>query len=315
MPSRPDLRELANSVRDAFADADRETLLDVLTFVLKEYVVEGPPPMLIHQAETLADLQGVSFAQLVSALQTRFDHPELAMFIVDGEQVGVRVGGVVQPLLASRQPLAPASELPRPAAGVRVVETTLSQRPPSAAAPQAAPQAAPPYEPGSRFSAHPHELGEEFFVLSGTFSDEWGDYPAGTYVRNPPGSSHTPASANGCEIFVKLRQFDPEDTARVVIDTTTMTWQRGAASDIAIMPLHAFGSERVALVRLADASRFDANASRGGVEILMLEGTVATDSAEHPAGTWMRFPAGQECVLQGRSGANLWMKTGHLAQA
>jgi hypothetical protein len=135
MPSRPDLRELASNVRDAFADADRETLLDILTFVLKEYVVEGPPPMLIHQAETLSDLRGASFAQLVSALQTRFDFPELAMFVVDGNQVSVRVGGVVQPLLASRQPLSEAADLPRPAAGVRVVETTLQQRPPQAAPP------------------------------------------------------------------------------------------------------------------------------------------------------------------------------------
>lgn len=139
MPSRPDLRDIASNVRDAFADADRETLLDILTFVLKEYVVEGPPPMLIHQAETLADLQGASFAQLISALQTRFDHPELAMFVVDGEQVSVRVGGVVQPLLASRQGTS-AAELPRPSAGVRVVETTLQPRPPQAAsAPQPAP--------------------------------------------------------------------------------------------------------------------------------------------------------------------------------
>ncbi|HVK84950.1 MAG TPA: hypothetical protein VM513_12615, partial [Kofleriaceae bacterium] len=128
MPSRPDLREIATNVREAFADADRETLLDVLTFVLKEYVVEGPPPMLVHQAENLADLKGATFAQLISAMQTRFDHPELAMFVVDGEQVSVRVGGVVQPLLPSRQPLTPATELPRPAAGVRVVETTLQQR-------------------------------------------------------------------------------------------------------------------------------------------------------------------------------------------
>jgi len=130
MPSRPDLREIASNVKDAFADADRETLLDVLTFVIKEYVVEGPPPMLIHQAETLADLRGPSFAQLITALQTRFDHPELAMFVVDGEQVSVRVGGVVQPLLPGRQPLANAADLPRPQAGVRVVETTLQQRPP-----------------------------------------------------------------------------------------------------------------------------------------------------------------------------------------
>src|SRR6185436_339836 len=130
MPSRPDLREIASNVKDAFADADRETLLEVLTFVIKEYVVEGPPPMLIHQAETLSDLQGASFAQLITALQTRFDHPELAMFVVDGEQVGVRVGGVIQPLIGQRTPLGQplaAADLPRPTAGVRVVETTLVQ--------------------------------------------------------------------------------------------------------------------------------------------------------------------------------------------
>jgi len=139
MPSRPDLRDIATNVKDAFADADRETLLDVLTFVIKEYVVEGPPPMMIHQAETLADLKGASFAQVISALQTRFDFPELAMFVVDGEHVGVRIGGVVQPLLPGRQPA--AADLPRPSAGVRVVETAVQQRPAPAAPP---PQASAP---------------------------------------------------------------------------------------------------------------------------------------------------------------------------
>jgi hypothetical protein len=154
MPSRPDLREIATNIKDAFADADRETLLEILTFVVKEYVVEGPPPMLIHQAETLADLKNISFAQLVTALQTRFDFPELAMFVVDGEQVSVRVGGVVQPLLASRQPLTPAADLPRPQAGVRVVETSVQQRP--APPPQAErPQQAPPPARGVSLRGRP----------------------------------------------------------------------------------------------------------------------------------------------------------------
>ncbi len=145
MPTRPDLREIASNVREAFADMDRDTLLDILTFVVKEYVVEGPPPMLLHQAETLADLRTASFAQLVSALQTRFDFPELAMFVVDNEQVSVRVGGVVQPLLAQRTPgppIAPPAQFidtrpPPPQAGVRVVEANLAPRaaPPPAAAP------------------------------------------------------------------------------------------------------------------------------------------------------------------------------------
>src|SRR6476659_8673608 len=117
MPSRPDLRELASNVKEAFAEMDRETLLEILTFVVKEYVVEGPPPMLVHQAETLADLKSASFAQVISALQTRFDFPELQMFVVDGERVSVRIGGVMQPLLAGREPAGqvPAAELPRPA--------------------------------------------------------------------------------------------------------------------------------------------------------------------------------------------------------
>ena len=136
MPSRPDLRDIASNVKEAFADMDRDTLLDILTFVIKEYVVEGPPPMLIHQAETLADLGNASFAQLITAMQTRFDLPELQLFVVDGEQVGVRVGGTVQPLIARRQQPAgqvqmidtrPAPTPPQPAVGV--VETPLQQRP------------------------------------------------------------------------------------------------------------------------------------------------------------------------------------------
>ena len=60
------------------------------------------------------------------------------------------------------------------------------------------------YAPNSHFSAHTHGGGEEFFVLDGVFSDEHGDFPAGSYIRNPPGSRHTPGSEKGCTIFVKL---------------------------------------------------------------------------------------------------------------
>ena len=166
MPSRPDLRELASNVKEAFGDMDRETLLEILTFVVKEYVVEGPPPMLVHQAETLSDLKNCTFAQLISAMQTRFDFPELQMFVVDGEQVSVRVGGVVQPLIPGRQPA--ASESPRPAAGVRVVEASVAQqrpapsgfidtRPPTAAPP---PASAPPPSRGLSVRGRPSGEGE-----------------------------------------------------------------------------------------------------------------------------------------------------------
>src|ERR1700745_2982788 len=63
------------------------------------------------------------------------------------------------------------------------------------------------YAPLSHFSPHTHGGGEEFLVLDGVFQDEHGDYPPGTYVRNPPTSRHTPGSAPGRVLFVKLWQL------------------------------------------------------------------------------------------------------------
>jgi hypothetical protein len=193
MPSRPDLRDIASNVRDAFSEHDRDTLLEILTFVIKEYVVEGPPPMLIHQAETLADLKGASFAQLITAMQTRFDHPELAMFVVDGEQVSVRVGGSMQPLVASRQPVAApaASELPRPAAGVRVVETSLQQRP-AQPAPPAQPAQAPPPARGLSIRGRPADASP-----AGATPAPSTPGPAPAAPTQPPAAEPKPESAGG----------------------------------------------------------------------------------------------------------------------
>ena len=76
------------------------------------------------------------------------------------------------------------------------------------------------YAPGSSFATHQHAKGEEFLVLDGIFSDESGHYPAGSYVRNPPGSAHAPYSDEGCRILVKLRQFDAQDLDQFSVDTT-----------------------------------------------------------------------------------------------
>ena len=71
------------------------------------------------------------------------------------------------------------------------------------------------YASGSYFAAHTHGGGEEIFVLEGVFSDEHGHYPPGSYLRNPPGTTHTPFSEPGCVIFVKLWQFNPGDAQSV----------------------------------------------------------------------------------------------------
>ena len=105
------------------------------------------------------------------------------------------------------------------------------------------------FEPGARFPEHIHVGGEEFLVLEGVFTDEDGDYPAGTYIRHPVGTSHSAWSDGGCEILVKLMQMDPADQKKVVLDTGALDWQPGPEPGVDIKPLHEFGGEKVMLMR------------------------------------------------------------------
>lgn len=168
------------------------------------------------------------------------------------------------------------------------------------------------YAPGSRFERHSHGGGEEILVLEGTFSDESGDYPAGTYLRNPVGSSHAPFSAGGCTILVKLRQMHPADQQRLVSDTRQLTWLPGLVQGLEVMPLHGFGSEHVALVRWAPGTRFQLHAHPGGEEIFVLEGVFQDEQGTYPAGSWLRNPPGSVHRPWSEAGCTIWVKTGHL---
>ena len=169
------------------------------------------------------------------------------------------------------------------------------------------------YAPGSVFAPHTHELGEEFLVLTGTFEDDQGAYPAGTYVRNPPGSRHRPFSTAGCEIFVKLRQFQAGDDARVVIDTSQAAFRPGLVPGLSVLPLHEYGSEHVALVRWAPGTRFQAHTHWGGEEILVLEGTFSDEYGDYPAGSWLRSPHLSRHQPFSDEGCLIYVKVGHLA--
>ncbi len=59
------------------------------------------------------------------------------------------------------------------------------------------------WAPGTRFQPHRHWGGEEIYVIAGTFEDEFGRYPAGTWIRSPHLSEHRPSSPQGCTILVK----------------------------------------------------------------------------------------------------------------
>ena len=168
------------------------------------------------------------------------------------------------------------------------------------------------FAPGSYFDAHTHGGGEEFFVLEGVFSDETGDYPAGTYVRNPIGTAHKPHTEGGCTIFVKLPQFDADDQAQFHIDTTTAPFGPGVHPGLTVLPLHSVASENVALVRWAPGTYFSAHRHWGGEEILVLEGTFQDEHGDYPAGTWIRSPHMSEHTPFSEEGCLIYVKTGHL---
>lgn len=170
------------------------------------------------------------------------------------------------------------------------------------------------YAPGSRFSAHSHGGGEEFLVLEGVFQDEHGDYPVGSYVRNPPDSSHTPGSQPGCVIFVKLRQFEPEDRTQVRIDTGRKPFQSlPERPGVEVLPLFRDRREDVRLERWSAGQRVELEV-HGGIEILVLEGSFVEGDEEFVPQSWLRLPPGSTLRADaGPAGCRLWMKSGHLS--
>jgi hypothetical protein len=172
------------------------------------------------------------------------------------------------------------------------------------------------YAPGSAFSPHVHTGGEEFIVLDGVFQDEHGDFPAGSYIRNPPQSRHTPRSAPGCVIFVKLWQFDPEDWTHVRIDTNKI----GAVADadrpgVLVSPLFRDSREEVRVEQWSAGADVSVGAE-GGAEYFVLDGGFSEGSDKLRAQSWLRLPDGMTgTATAGPDGARAWVKTGNLRYA
>ncbi|KIC49568.1 cupin domain-containing protein [Tateyamaria sp. ANG-S1] len=171
------------------------------------------------------------------------------------------------------------------------------------------------FAPGSAFAPHTHDGGEEYIVLEGVFQDEAGDFPVGTYVRNPPTSRHTPSSEPGATIFVKLWQFDPEDRQHVRIDmNTAATTADPARAGVATSTLFQDSQEHVAMEVWKPEVTQAIDAS-GGAEILVLEGALSDGDAALGPRDWLRVAPGETRTLtSGPDGARLWVKTGHLRQ-
>jgi anti-sigma factor ChrR (cupin superfamily) len=165
------------------------------------------------------------------------------------------------------------------------------------------------YAPGSFFPEHVHGRGEEFLVLEGVFSDAAGDYPAGTYVRNPPVSRHAPFTRAGCVILVKLRQMAETESARVVVDTGRVVWDLSTKGR-ARLDLYRSVDESVSMMRLAAGAELPDAA--GGEELYVLSGALLDEHGRYGAGTWLRHPPGFRRRLSATAPAVIWTKRGHL---
>lgn len=169
------------------------------------------------------------------------------------------------------------------------------------------------YAPGSHFPPHQHPGGEEILVLSGTFSEDGMHFPAGWYLRNPPGSSHRPSSEEGAVIFVKLQQMPQHEQRAVRIDTRAeSSWQRLQGREVC--PLFSDEAEQTSLQRLALGEALFAEPV-DGAELLVLTGNVVADGESYERGSWMRLPAGHyPAIVAGTHGTTLYLKLGRLGE-
>lgn len=171
------------------------------------------------------------------------------------------------------------------------------------------------FAPNSAFDAHTHGGGEEYLVLEGVFSDDKGDYAAGTYVRNPIGTAHRPhIGPEGATILVKLHQFDPTDTEQKVMDTREGPFTATSVPGVESMPLHSVPSETVTMQKWHAGAGTAVQTHDAGQEVFVIDGVWEDDHGRYPPGTWVRNPPGFTHAPRSTEGCLLYVKTGHLAQ-
>ena len=168
------------------------------------------------------------------------------------------------------------------------------------------------YKAGARFPAHDHPGGEEILVLDGVFSDEHGNWPAGTYLLNPEGFRHGPFSEQGCTLFVKLRQFPGRDRKHIAMQTDNMPWIETGGGRAASKTLYTQQpyTDRTRL------ERWESPADRGeltfpmGAELFVLEGSFSDQFDSYRSHSWLRIPAGDSVIPTGGRYCQVYIKEG-----
>lgn len=171
------------------------------------------------------------------------------------------------------------------------------------------------YAEGSNFSPHVHSGGEEFLVLKGVFQDEHGDFPVGTYIRNPIGTAHKPGSEPGCEIFVKLWQFGDAEKDILRIDTEKLTLDALPGTPGVNYSLLYEDARETVQIQQWDVGAEPVAGDPGGAEILVIRGAIHYNDETFSQHEWIRLPCNTSVTMKaGNEGARIWMKTRHLTE-
>ncbi len=166
------------------------------------------------------------------------------------------------------------------------------------------------FAPGSAFSAHEHPDGEEILVLEGVFTDERGDWPAGSYLLSPEGFEHRPSSTPGCTLFVKLRQYGGAGRETVALHRDALIWAEGRV----------VGSRRQILYRddrfpeEVTIERWSPEVGErewpDGGEVFVLSGAFEESGELFNRGSWLRIPAGGRLAPRVEEGCEVYVKAG-----
>jgi hypothetical protein len=186
------------------------------------------------------------------------------------------------------------------------------------------------FDPHQEFPRHTHDGGEEFIVLSGTWHDDYGAFPAYSYVRNYIGSSHTPKiKEDGCTILVKLRQM-----SKTREEPETKSWSLPALADLKLQkerarvqkfPLFSSPLERTYAIYFPKLTKNEVlPIPPHGCEMFMLDGSftssigTTTSYRTHSKWSWTRLPnpasspQNLSISTDHDDGAYVWIKEGHL---
>ena len=146
----------------------------------------------------------------------------------------------------------------------------------------------------------------EVFVLEGIYSNEFGDFGKGTYLKLPQEQENKIKTTSACKIFKKTN-YEQINKEKVIVDTSKSFWREGQGN-LQVMPL----SEQTALVKWPQNERFVPHTHWGGEEILVLSGTFIDEHGKYKMGTWIRSPHLSRHFPYVEEETIIFVKTGHM---